>query len=313
MKKTIVRSLLAALLLFTFAALPMMAEASKPIIVIIWGHRPWPCHGLGPCYIFVPDPGPQCPIVEVTIDITSDTHLVLTALNPPSQQGDDNNFEVDENWPVPNPELYGYKSLTVLKGNYPFDWTTKQVTLKYQGERDPNTLFSNLGASNNSYNRADGYRVSGANTQGNASFSSASQFQPINSGEVSQIDLGVSYVSGLNSFNVALYTDNNGLPGTALGQWNNLSSSANYGTCCGMVSVTGITGVSLTAGTNYWLVVGPTDQRSTTWEMWNVNTVRLKGGVLYSNDGGQSWNGSSSDLLGAFDIIGSSGSGSAKR
>jgi hypothetical protein len=80
-----------------------------------------------------------------------------------------------------------------------------------------------------------------------------------------------------------------------------------------MVSITGITGVSLSAGTTYWLVAEPDSLRSTTWEMWNVNTVRLKGGVLYSNDGGQSWNGSSSDLLGAFDIIGVSGAGAPNR
>jgi hypothetical protein len=95
-----------------------------------------------------------------------------------------------------------------------------------------------------------------------------------------------------------------------LAQWNNFSSSTSFGNCCGLVSITGITGVSLSAGTTYWLVVEPTSLRSTTWEMWDLNTVRLKGSVLYSNDGGQSWNGSGNDFLGAFDILGASSSGS---
>jgi hypothetical protein len=304
MKTIKVRTLLVSIFLLSLLSLPLLAAPSKPIIVVIWGHGYYPCHGLGVCDVFIPDRGPHCPTVEMTAVVKNDTDLVLTALNAPQPPRSDNNFVVDEDWSLPSPEVYGYKYITVSKGSYPFDWGKKQVTVKFQGERDPNTLFSNLGSPLDLYNRAYGWTVSGANSQVGMSFTAADQFQPANSGTVSQIDVAVTYVSGVNSFNIALYTDNGGLPGAPLAQWNNLSSSTNFGGCCGMVTITGIAGVSLTAGTDYWLVVEPASLGSTTWERWNLNTVRLSGGVLYSNDGGNSWNGSSQEILAAFDILG---------
>jgi hypothetical protein len=310
MKTIKIRTLLVSIFLLSLLSQPLLAKPSQPIIVVIWGHGFNPCRGLGICEVFIPDRGPHCPTVEMTAVVKSDTDIVFTVLNPPQPQGQDNNFVVDNDWPLPSPEVYGYKSITILKGNYRFDWGTKQVTVKFQGERDPNTLFSDLGSPRNVYNRADGWRVSGANSQTGMSFTTASQFQPANSGTVSQIDVAVTYVSGVNSFNVALYSDNGGLPGTVLSQWNSLSSSTNFGGCCGMVTISGITGISLTAGTDYWLVIEPASPDSTTWETWNLNTVRLSGGVLYSNDNGRSWNGSGQEVLGAFDILGSPISGS---
>ena len=41
--------------------------------------------------------------------------------------------------------------------------------------------------------------------------------------------LPLGYVSGVNSFYAALYTDAGGLPGTLLGRWDNLSSTTNFG------------------------------------------------------------------------------------
>ena len=55
------------------------------------------------------------------------------------------------------------------------------------------------------------------------SFTAANTFTSLLTGSVSQIDLGVGFVTGVNSFYAAIWTDNGGLPGTELGQWNNLS------------------------------------------------------------------------------------------
>jgi hypothetical protein len=175
------------------------------------------------------------------------------------------------------------------------------------------TFFSDLGTGSNVYNCCSGWTVGGSETLGN-SFTAANEFMAGASGSVSQIDIGVGYVEGTNSFFVGLYTASGNAPGTLIDQWNNLSSSTNFGSCCGLISITGITGVSLTAGDNYFLVVGPTNLNSTTWEAWNLNSTGATGTDLYATSGCQngtgnncSWNSNGVTTIGAFDVIGSSG------
>jgi len=106
------------------------------------------------------------------------------------------------------------------------------------------TFFTDLGPQGNVYNCCDGWTVSGSGTVG-TSFTAANTFTSLLTGSVSQIDLGVGFVTGVNSFYAAIWTDNGGLPGTELGQWNNLSSGTTFGQCCGLVTISNITGLSL--------------------------------------------------------------------
>jgi hypothetical protein len=169
-----------------------------------------------------------------------------------------------------------------------------------------NTLYSNLGTGNDVYQCCTGWTVSGTGTIG-TSFTQANEFTAMASGSISQIDIGIGYVTGVNSFYAALYTvGNNGDPGTQLGYWGNLTSSQNFGGCCGLVSITGITGVSLTSGQNYFLVLGPMNTSDTSWLAWNYSNSAT-GLDLYSTDGGTTWNSNGTQPQGAFDIIGSSG------
>jgi Beta-propeller repeat len=131
----------------------------------------------------------------------------------------------------------------------------------------------------------------------------AAQFQVLHSGPVSQIDVAVSYVSGVNSFYVSIYTDNGGLPGTLIASYNNLSSSIPFGSCTGVVTIPNITGLTLAAGNNYWIVVGPTSLSSNTWEVWNLNSLSGMGMHLYSTDGGITWINLGQQILAAFDIL----------
>jgi hypothetical protein len=150
------------------------------------------------------------------------------------------------------------------------------------------TFFNTLGSPGNVYRLGAGWIVSGTGAPV-GSFTAANEFQPAYSGNVSQIDVAVSYVSGVNSFYVPLNTDNAGQPDTMLASWGNLSSTTNLGSCGGLVSISGISGLSLTAGSNYWIVIGPTSPNSTTWEAWNLNSTGLMGLDAYSNDGGGTW------------------------
>jgi hypothetical protein len=170
------------------------------------------------------------------------------------------------------------------------------------------TLFSDLGPAGNVYQCCNGWTVSGTGTVG-TSFTPANEFSPSMSGSVSEIDVAVGYVTGLNSFYVALDSDNGGIPGAQLGYWGDLTSSTNFGSCCGIISITGITGINLTAGENYWLVVGPMNVGDTTWEAWNLNNQGAMGTEQYSTDGGDTWNSNGTQTLGAFQIVGGTGSG----
>jgi hypothetical protein len=166
-------------------------------------------------------------------------------------------------------------------------------------------FFSDLGPSGSVYQCCAGWTVSGSNREGGgASSTAANQFLVASSGSVSQIDAAVGYVSGVNSFYVAIYSDDGGVPGAQLAAWNNLSSSTTFGTCCGLVTITGISGLNLTAGINYWMVIGPMNLGSATWEQWNLNTTGAMGIDLVSNDGGKTWNNNGRQVLGAFDILG---------
>ena len=181
------------------------------------------------------------------------------------------------------------------------------------------TLFNDFG-SGFSYNPGSGWTVSGSGFVG-TSFTSANLFTVGGSGNfsVTSFDLGVGFVEGTNSFFASIWTDSGGLPGTEVGgaYWSNLSSSQNFGGCCGVVSVSGISGVTLTGGQSYFMILGPMSTSSTTWEAWNWNDQGVNGLDLYATSGctdggadGCVWNSNGTgNPLGAFDIQGTQGGG----
>jgi hypothetical protein len=171
------------------------------------------------------------------------------------------------------------------------------------------TFFNDLGTGNDVYNGSTGWIVSGSSSVVGESFTSANLFTSLASGSVSEIQLGVGYSSGTNSFYASVWTDNNGTPGTELWNQQNLSSSQNFGGCCGLVTITGITGLTLAAGTEYFVVLGPESLTGTTFEAWNYNSTGATGIDLFSNNGGQSWTNNGTQTLGAFEILGGSGTG----
>lgn len=210
-----------------------------------------------------------------------------------------------------NPSLGGFGSFTPVTQYQP----TNPCLLNCGPKSS--TLFSDLGTGSNVYQASNGLPVSGTGSPGATSYTEANQFTAAASGAISEIDVAVGTVSGTNSFFVSLYITSGGAPGTLVAQWSNLSSSQSFGGCCGLVSITGITGVDVVAGTSYFLVIGPTNLDSTTSEMWNLNSVGAVGLDLYATSGcqngsgnGCSWNSNGVQTLGAFDILGSTGGGS---
>lgn len=176
------------------------------------------------------------------------------------------------------------------------------------------TFFTDLGTSGNLYNPSTGWTVSGTGEIG-TSFTAANLFTAGATGSVSEIQLAVGLAGGTNSFFAALYTDSGNAPGTEIAQWNNLSSSETFGECCNLVTISGITGVNLTAGTSYFMVLGPMNLTATTFEAWNWNNQGVNGLDLYATTGCQNGSGTgcswvsngTGNPLGAFDVIGSTG------
>jgi len=168
------------------------------------------------------------------------------------------------------------------------------------------TLYSNLGTGTDVYNCCSGWTVSGTGSIG-TSFTSANEFQVTTSGSVAQIDIGIGLVEGVNSFYVDIDANNNGTPGSVLASFTGLSSSTTFGQCCGLVTISGISGLNLSTGTDYWMVIGPTTTSATTWEAWNFSNSAT-GTDEYSTNGGQSWNSNGTQPQGAFDIIGGTSS-----
>jgi hypothetical protein len=168
------------------------------------------------------------------------------------------------------------------------------------------TLFSDLGPSGNVYEMSAygvGYGPAPGDTT--AVYTDADLFTVSGSGSeaVSQIDLGVSNIFGSGAFYAAIWTDSGGAPGTQVsGAYWNLVTTIPYDNCCSLVSVAGITGVTLNGGQEYFMVVGPASLTDGSTLGWYLT---LQQGLLdYSPDGGSTWQSEGTQFTGAFDVVG---------
>jgi PEP-CTERM motif len=168
------------------------------------------------------------------------------------------------------------------------------------------TLYSNFGSGGSVYNCCSGWTVSGTGYIG-TSFTSANEFQVTTGGSVGEIDVAVGLVVGPDSFYLDIDADNGGKPGAVLASFSNLNSNGNnFGSCCAFTSITGISGLSLSTGTNYWMVLGPSSTTAQTWEAWNFSNSAT-GTDEYSTDGGNTWVSNGNQPQGAFQILGGGG------
>ena len=138
---------------------------------------------------------------------------------------------------------------------------------------DPVTLFTDLGPPGDVYMSNYGTTVCGLGF-GSYCKDAKSVFSIPANGQfnVSQIDLGVSWESGPRTVFAALWTEDGFLnPGEELGFWNNLFVDQVFGGCCKLITISGISGVTLNGGQRYLMIVGPVDPNNTTFAAWNMN------------------------------------------
>ena len=166
-------------------------------------------------------------------------------------------------------------------------------------------LFTDLGPSGNVYSTTNGLLVEGAGPTG-VSWTRANLFTVAGTGSlpVTGIDLAVGHaLDTLGTFYASIWTDNGGLPGAEVANayWS-LSTSTLEGTCCTLVSITGITGVTLTGGQQYFMILGPLSTADDSNTPWIANNQGTTGLDLYSNNGGSTWTSNGIGNLGAFDV-----------
>ena len=158
-------------------------------------------------------------------------------------------------------------------------------------------LYGNLGPPGNLYQEGQGWTISGTGTVGFYQ-SIAEEFQVTAGGRIGEIDAGVGWVEGDNSFVMSL-VEGNTPTGTVLGTWT-LSSPQNFGGCCGLMSETGLS-IPVSTGVNYWLLISPTSFTSTTWGAWNFSNS-TNGQMDFSTDG-STWNDGGVTNQGAFQVL----------
>jgi hypothetical protein len=157
-------------------------------------------------------------------------------------------------------------------------------------------VFSNLGAGS-SYSCCSGSTISA--TQSVAGLFSVPAGPDL---DLTRLDVAVTILSGTNSSVATLLSDAGGRLGATLGSWT-LAPLPRLGMSVIVPgqTISGISGISLRAGSTYWLAVSPGD--NTTFAAWQDNTTGATLPGAFTDNG--VWRYGSGYRM-AFDVIGTS-------
>ena len=134
------------------------------------------------------------------------------------------------------------------------------------------TIFSNLAARypKGAYWCCQGYNVMGSNSGVGEQWMGAA-FTPKADHTVTKIAVAAGYSQqGTNGIVVSINDDNNGVPGQALQTWN-VTGLPRFGDCCAVVVVSDASGIPVSAGKQYWIVLSTNNNETSTVDGWNVN------------------------------------------
>ena len=168
------------------------------------------------------------------------------------------------------------------------------------------TIFSNLAARypKGAYWCCQGYNVMGSNSGVGEQWMGAA-FTPTADHTVTKIAVAVGYAQqGTNGVVVSLNDDNNGVPGQALQTWN-AAGLPRFGDCCALVVESDASGIPITSGKQYWVVLSTNSSETDTVDGWNVNdTDQVDPETLASYTSGK-WTAFQSTPGLAFAVLGS--------
>jgi hypothetical protein len=170
---------------------------------------------------------------------------------------------------------------------------------------DLKVIYSNLGAKGDVYKDTEGWEIDGFNSFGGttSAFGVALPFTPKSDSHVSQVRVAVQYYgSGANQVNLSIYSDSGGIPGTILAGPVTVKNLPDSGTCCTLAPAS-FTPVSVTAGTQYWVVADTpvSGEGSDFVGVWDwVSKIEIFGGT----NGTSGWVASDAITLPAGEVLG---------
>ena len=152
------------------------------------------------------------------------------------------------------------------------------------------TIFNSLAASypKGRYWCCMGYNVMGPNSGLGVQWMAA-PFTPAADRTVTRIAVAAGYSQqGANGVVVSLNDDNNGVPGQALQSWNT-TGLPRFGSCCAVVVESNSTGIPVTAGKQYWVVLSTNSSESDTVDGWNVEDTDQVDPATMASYAGTQW------------------------
>jgi hypothetical protein len=152
------------------------------------------------------------------------------------------------------------------------------------------------------YFAGEGYTLCGSTCALDESISAAIPFTPSANATAADVQVSVGYIEGTNEYDVAIYSDASGVPGTAL--WSGkVTNGQDFGDCCA-VSLTKIKpALALTGGTQYWVVVSADPKATDFFGAWPLSTTdQVDSQTFAENVNGGGWEAYSSTLVPAFEV-----------
>jgi hypothetical protein len=134
------------------------------------------------------------------------------------------------------------------------------------------TIFSNLAREypNGEFWCCTGYNIMGPSS-GIGEQWMAAAFTPSANHTVTKISVALGYSQGTtNGAVLSLRLDNNGVPGQTLKGWD-LSALPVFGTCCAVVEASDLSGIPISGGQQYWVVLKTDANQLDTVDAWNVD------------------------------------------
>jgi hypothetical protein len=137
------------------------------------------------------------------------------------------------------------------------------------------TIFDNIGEAYplGTYWCCESVSITGPRASGRLpEYWIAAAFKPSKDRTVTMIQVAVNLMYGSDVLDLSLSSDANGLPGTPVKTWH-LRSLPAPGSCCTLKMGKDKTGIPVTAGTQYWIVLTTNGDDSNTFAGWNVEDI----------------------------------------
>lgn len=120
-----------------------------------------------------------------------------------------------------------------------------------------------------------GYTIAGPDSKLGFTSWVAVPFTPSKDMNVKKVEVAVGYYTASVPLTLSVNEDSGGLPGNAITSWN-VKIPYPYGDCCTLVSASSKTGIPVTSGTQYWLVVGTGSENTSFFGGWADSSTDMR-------------------------------------